>query len=139
MTAALLQQHDRSPEPEAPSSHLLAPISPALLDPTRLYILSLLDEQRWCWIRCLREHLNLSDGVITRQVAALRAAGLIETTTGVHGRKWLRPTSFGTAQLNSHVTALARLVLTARAMGAATKQTQPDWWCKVTDSSSHVS
>lgn len=93
----------------------------ALLDPTRLSIVSTLAATRWAEFGYVRDSVGLSDSALSKQVSALDKLGYVETEKGYVGKRprtWLELTRAGRDALASHVTALQRIAADAGERGA---------------------
>ncbi|MGW8380580.1 transcriptional regulator [Streptomyces sp. ODS28] len=85
----------------------------ALLDPTRLSIVSLLAAVDWAEFRWVREEAELSPSALSKQVGTLEERGYVEVERGYVGkrpRSWLALTPAGREALEKHVAALQRIV-----------------------------
>ncbi|WP_016905807.1 winged helix-turn-helix domain-containing protein [Streptomyces xiaopingdaonensis] len=90
-----------------------ADLDPVLLDPTRLSITSLLVGVKWAEFAWVRDSVGLSASALSKQVSTLEARGYVEVEKGYVGKRprtWLNLSGAGRAALNSHVTALRRIV-----------------------------
>ncbi|MEW2396080.1 transcriptional regulator [Streptomyces sp. NPDC046862] len=85
----------------------------ALLDPTRLSIVSLLTGVDWAEFGWVRETVGLSPSALSKQVGTLEARGYVEVKKGYVGKRprtWLNLTQAGRNALEGHVAALRRVV-----------------------------
>ena len=81
--------------------------------PTRLKLMTLLTAVTEAEFVTLRENLEVSDSVLSKQVTALAEAGYVRSRKGMHiGRRttWIALTSQGRAALREHVAALRELI-----------------------------
>jgi len=86
---------------------------PLIHAPARLTLMSMLTAVSEAEFATIRDRLEVSDSVLSKHVAALAAAGYVESRKGVHhGRRttWIRITGAGRAALVSHVAALRALI-----------------------------
>ncbi len=80
---------------------------------TRLGILTVLAEVRSAAFSFLRDELGLTDGNLSRHLAVLEEAGLVEITKGYKGKKPLttvRATTEGARALGAHLSALQEMI-----------------------------
>jgi len=80
---------------------------------TRLALLCVLVWRGELDFNSLRDVLSLSDGNLARHITVLQAADLVETdkrTEGHRRRTYITATEQGSAALDSHVEAMARIV-----------------------------
>ncbi|GAA0899432.1 MULTISPECIES: winged helix-turn-helix domain-containing protein [Streptomyces violaceusniger group] len=85
----------------------------ALLDPTRLSIVSLLVSVEWAEFGWVRESAGLSPSALSKQVSTLETRGYVEVKKGYVGKRprtWLALTPTGRDALERHVAALRRVV-----------------------------
>lgn len=85
----------------------------ALLDPTRLSIVSLLAGVEWAEFGWVRTSVGMSPSALSKQAGTLEARGYVEVEKGHVGKRprtWLSLTRAGRDALESHVAALHRVV-----------------------------
>jgi DNA-binding MarR family transcriptional regulator len=85
----------------------------ALLDPTRLSIVSLLAGVEWAEFGWVRETVGMSASALSKQVGTLEARGYVEVKKGYVGKRprtWISLSQTGRDALESHVAALHRVV-----------------------------
>jgi DNA-binding transcriptional ArsR family regulator len=95
-------------------------LDPLLLDPTRLTIMSLLGSAQWCEYGFVRDTAQLTSPALSKQVATLTEAGLIDVHKGYVGktpRTWLRATSEGRKRIAEHIRGLQAIADEAAAQG----------------------
>ncbi|MFD8462284.1 winged helix-turn-helix domain-containing protein [Streptomyces antimycoticus] len=93
----------------------------ALLDPTRLSIVSLLVSVEWAEFGWVRETAGMSPSALSKQVSTLETRGYVEVKKGYVGKRprtWLALTPTGRAALERHVAALHRVVEEAQRAAA---------------------
>lgn len=98
-----------------------------LLDPTRLTIVSLVSAANWCEFAFVRDHAQLSDSALSKQLTTLGGAGLVEIRKGYAGKRprtWVRATPAGRERLGAHLAALQQIA--DRARQAATDRPDSD-------------
>ncbi|MHB1234680.1 MAG: winged helix-turn-helix domain-containing protein [Microbacteriaceae bacterium] len=81
--------------------------------PVRLSILSALVKVDEAEFQLVRDAVELTDSVLSRQVGVLEAAGYVRVRKGYVGKRprtWLAATPTGRAALQRHLTALRSLV-----------------------------
>ncbi len=81
--------------------------------PARLKLMTLLTAVSEAEFSTLRDHLQVSDSVLSKHVSALADAGYVRSRKGVHaGRRttWIALTSQGRTALSAHVAALRELI-----------------------------
>ena len=81
--------------------------------PTRLKLMTMLTAVSEAEFATLRESLEVSDSVLSKQVTALADAGYVRSRKGTHvGRRttWIALTSKGRTALRTHVAALRELI-----------------------------
>jgi DNA-binding transcriptional ArsR family regulator len=103
-------------------------LDPLLLDPTRLAIVSLLGSVQWCEFGFVRDSVQLTDPALSKQVATLTRAELIQVHKGYVGkapRTWLRATARGRERLARHLDALQAIAARARTTAAEQPTVQP--------------
>ncbi|MEV5411670.1 transcriptional regulator [Thermopolyspora sp. NPDC052614] len=96
-----------TPEPEA---HELNPVIHA---PTRLRIVALLAATEEAEFALVRDSVGVSDSVLSKQAAALEAAGYVRVRKGHVGKRpktWFSLTKEGRAAYAGHVAALQAIV-----------------------------
>ncbi len=92
----------------------------ALLDPTRLSIVSLLAATRWAEFGYVRDSVGLSDSALSKQASALDKLGYVEVEKGYVGKRprtWLNLSQTGRAALTRHITAMQRIADSASQAG----------------------
>lgn len=86
--------------------------------PTRLSIVSMLAPSEGVEFRFLRDHLELSDSVLSKHISALESAGYVSVRKENLGkgrrRTWVDLTNDGLAAFDAHVAALDQIVARAR-------------------------
>lgn len=85
-----------------------------LTPPKRLAALGMLANTKRVDFTLIRDHLELSDSDLSKQMAALSAAGYVEvkkTGKGADRRTWYSITKAGRAAMTTHIGALNALVL----------------------------
>lgn len=88
-------------------------LSPLLLDPTRLAIVSLLAATEWAEFGWVRDTVELSDSALSKQVTTLSKSGYLEVRKGYVGKRprtWLNLSEAGHQSLRAHVAALQDIV-----------------------------
>lgn len=91
-------------------------IDPLLTAPKRLAVLGVLANSSNTEFAFLREHLELSDSDLSKQMSALVESGYAsvrKTGRGRHRQTWFRITKPGRLALRAHVAALHALVTEA--------------------------
>lgn len=81
--------------------------------PTRLQLMTMLTAVSEAEFSTLRESLEVSDSVLSKQVTVLTEAGYVRSRKGVHvGRRttWIALTANGRTALRAHVAALRELI-----------------------------
>jgi DNA-binding MarR family transcriptional regulator len=81
--------------------------------PTRLSIVSLLAATEWAEFKFLRDHLELSDSALSKQLTTLEESGYAEIRKGFVGKRartWVRLTRQGHRAFAGHVAALQQIV-----------------------------
>jgi DNA-binding MarR family transcriptional regulator len=79
----------------------------------RLGILAVLREARRADFSYLRDALELTDGNLSRHIAVLEQAGLVEVEKGFEGKRsrtWVQATRAGRAALDAELAALRELI-----------------------------
>ncbi len=92
----------------------LRDLDPVLSTPKKLAAMGVLANARDVEFSFLREHLELSDSDLSKQMRALTEVGYVTVKKrgrGAQRRTWFRATSAGSAALRSHIQALNDLVL----------------------------
>lgn len=88
-------------------------LDPILQAPARLKLMTMLTAVSEAEFVTLREHLAVSDSVLSKHVSALAAEGYVRSRKGVHaGRRttWISLTPSGRDALKAHVAALRELI-----------------------------
>jgi len=88
-------------------------LDPILQAPARLKLMTMLTAVSEAEFVTLREHLAVSDSVLSKHVSALAAEGYVRSRKGVHaGRRttWISLTPAGRGALKAHVAALRELI-----------------------------
>jgi DNA-binding transcriptional ArsR family regulator len=106
----------------ATSSDEFDGVEPLLVDPARLFVVSLLSTTAWCRFGFVRDTIGLTTSALSRHVAKLREAGYAETTTGIHGRTWIRLTPIGQDRFACHVAALHTIITKASELVAQARR-----------------
>jgi len=105
---------ERSPGRSAERSAETAPALDAVIHaPTRLRIVALLAATHEVEFAFVRDTLELSDSALSKQAAALEAAGYVRIRKGHVGKRprtWFSLTREGRAAYESHVAALQEIV-----------------------------
>ncbi|MGX1851722.1 winged helix-turn-helix domain-containing protein [Streptomyces sp. NPDC055299] len=99
-----------------------AELSPLLVDPTRLSIVSLLAATEWAEFGLVRDSVGMSDSALSKQVTTLSKPGYIEVRKGYVGKRprtWLSLSDTGRSALQAHIAALHQIVEQARQTGPA--------------------
>jgi DNA-binding MarR family transcriptional regulator len=94
-------------------SHPRHRLDEAIHSPVRLSVVSALSGVDRAEFGEVRDAVEVSDSVLSKQVAALEAAGYVEVTKGRVGRRprtWLALTDEGRAALRAHLAALRALL-----------------------------
>ena len=81
-------------------------LDPALLDPTRLSIVSLLAATNWAEFGYVRDSVRVSDSALSKQVSALDKLGYVEVDKGYVGKRprtWLNLSDAGREALTAHL------------------------------------
>ena len=81
--------------------------------PVRLSLLALLIKVENAEFGTVRDALDVSDSVLSKQVSQLEAAGYVRVTKGYVGKRprtWLSATETGTSALRRHLDALRAVV-----------------------------
>ncbi|MFG2606541.1 winged helix-turn-helix domain-containing protein [Streptomyces sp. NPDC048514] len=97
-----------------------AQVDPALVDPTRLAIVSLLSSTKWVEFAFVRDTVGLSDSALSKQIAKLEGRDYVEAKRGYVGKRprtWLALTKTGREALDSHLSALQNIVAASRRTG----------------------
>ncbi|WP_370882725.1 winged helix-turn-helix domain-containing protein [Kineosporia succinea] len=101
---------------------------PALMDPTRFGIVSLLAATRWAEFSYVRDSLGLSDSALSKQASHLSKAGYLEVHKGYVGKRprtWLRLSPAGRNALAGHIRYLQEVARTARELGQSHEPESP--------------
>jgi len=96
------------------------PVDPALVDPTRLSIVSVLSSAQWAEFAFVRDTVGLSDSALSKQVSKLEDRGYVEVKRGHVGKRprtWLNLSDAGRHALEGHVRALQNIVAASRRAG----------------------
>lgn len=91
----------------------MADLDAQIMPPARLKLMASLTAVSEAEFATLREHLDVSDSVLSKHVAVLEGAGYVTRRKGVHrGRRttWIALTRPGRKALSAHVTALRALI-----------------------------
>jgi len=89
------------------------PIDPEVHAPTRLQLMTMLSAVNEAEFATLRDHLDVSDSVLSKHLSALSAIGYVRTRKATHRGKrttWIKITGTGRNALQSHVSALRALI-----------------------------
>ncbi|MEU0839953.1 transcriptional regulator [Streptomyces sp. NPDC005962] len=100
----------------------------ALLDPTRLSIVSLLAGVNWAEFGWVRETVGLSASALSKQVSTLEARGYVEVKKGYVGKRprtWINLSRTGRDALEGHVAALRRVVEESQRAAARHEEQTP--------------
>ncbi|GGT42364.1 winged helix-turn-helix domain-containing protein [Streptomyces purpureus] len=92
-----------------PGSHPRHALEPLLTSPVRLSVVAALAPLGKAEFAFVRDLVEVSDSVLSKQVAALEEAGLVAVEKGRVGRRprtWLRLTDAGREVYARHLTAL---------------------------------
>lgn len=84
-----------------------------LTAPVRLSIIAALVRVDSAEFHTVRDSLEVSDSVLSKQVAALEAAGFVSVVKGYVGKRprtWLAATAEGKAALAAHLAALRAII-----------------------------
>jgi DNA-binding MarR family transcriptional regulator len=84
-----------------------------LNSPVRLSIMAALAHVDDAEFQALRDAVEVSDSVLSKQVGVLEAVGYVEVTKGYVGKRprtWLKVTEQGREALRHHLTALHALI-----------------------------
>ncbi|KOG52177.1 ArsR family transcriptional regulator [Streptomyces griseoflavus] len=107
----------------SPGSHPRHALAPLLNSPVRLSVVAALAPVEKAEFAVVRELVEVSDSVLSKQVAALEAAGWVAVAKGRVGRRartWLSLTDEGRVVYERHLTAL-RAIAEGAGAGAATR------------------
>jgi DNA-binding transcriptional ArsR family regulator len=85
-------------------------VDPLLVDPVRLFVVSLLCSTEWCRFGFVRDTVGLSKPAMSRHITRLRSEDYVTTTMGIYGRTWIKLTPLGLDRFASHVAALHGIV-----------------------------
>ncbi|MFH8594902.1 transcriptional regulator [Streptomyces rimosus] len=105
----------------SPGSHPRHALAPLLNSPVRLSVVAALAPVEKAEFALVRELVEVSDSVLSKQVAALESAGWVAVTKGRVGRRartWLSLTAEGRVVYERHLTALRAI---AEGAGAAAR------------------
>ncbi|QHC23174.1 winged helix-turn-helix domain-containing protein [Streptomyces sp. GS7] len=97
-----------------------AELSPLLVDPTRLSIVSLLAATQWAEFGWVRDSVGMSDSALSKQVTTLSKPGYIDVRKGYVGKRprtWLSLSDSGRSALEAHIAALHEIVEQSRQAG----------------------
>jgi DNA-binding transcriptional ArsR family regulator len=84
-------------------------LDPALLDPTRFSIVSLLVATKWADFGFVRDSIGLSDSALSKQITTLARLNYVDVEKGYVGKRprtWLRLNPTGRQALGRHVASL---------------------------------
>jgi DNA-binding MarR family transcriptional regulator len=84
--------------------------------PTRLGIVALLAANQVVEFAIVRDHVQVSDSVLSKQVSTLEGAGYVKVKKGYVGKRprtWLSLTKAGRTALEGHLAALNQIVAQA--------------------------
>jgi DNA-binding transcriptional ArsR family regulator len=99
-----------------------AELSPLLVDPTRLNIVSLLAATEWAEFGWVRDSVGMSDSALSKQVTTLGKSGYVEMRKGYVGKRprtWLSLSDAGREALRVHIAALQRIAEQSQRAGQA--------------------
>jgi len=88
-------------------------LDPIIHAPKRLGAMAMLAAATWVEFSFIREHLDISDSDLSKQMSALVNAGYARVRKRGHGRSgqtWFAATAEGRAALKRHMAALRTLV-----------------------------
>lgn len=88
-------------------------LDPHIHAPARLTLMTMLTGVSEVEFATLRDHLDVSDSVLSKHLSALAGLDYVRTRKGVHvGRRttWVALTSKGATALEAHVAALRRII-----------------------------
>jgi DNA-binding MarR family transcriptional regulator len=103
-------------------SHPRHELAEPLSHPVRFSIVALLAPATRVEFSFVRDRVEVSDSVLSRQVSALEQAGLVKVHKGFVGKRartWLSLTAQGRRTFERHLAALRRIVEGEREDGAA--------------------
>ena len=89
-------------------------LDPLLSTPKKLAAIGMLANAREVEFAFMRDHLNLSDSDLSKQMSALVDAGYVKVKksgSGPNRKTWFRCTGAGKTAMNRHLAALNALVL----------------------------
>jgi DNA-binding MarR family transcriptional regulator len=89
--------------------------------PARLSIVALLAASQWVEFSVTRDHVGVSDSVLSKHVTTLETAGYVKVKKGYVGKRprtWLQLTRSGRTAFEGHVAALHAIVQQATLAGA---------------------
>ncbi len=95
------------------SAHPRRQLSEHLGNPIRLSLVAALSSRDEADFATLRDHLEVSDSVLSRQTVKLEEAGIVKVRKGFVGKRprtWLSLTSDGRKAWNNHVAALRDII-----------------------------
>ncbi|GAB2810970.1 transcriptional regulator [Actinocorallia aurea] len=98
----------------------MSPLDPVIHAPVRLQIMSLLAAAQEAEFSFVRDSVEVSDSVLSKQAAALEGAGYVVIRKGHVGKRprtWLSLTEEGRAAFRTYVAELQRIV--GRPIGSA--------------------
>jgi DNA-binding MarR family transcriptional regulator len=90
--------------------------------PARLSIVALLAASQWVEFGVTRDHVGVSDSVLSKHVTTLETAGYVKVKKGYVGKRprtWLQLTKPGRTAFEGHLNALHEIVHQATLAGAA--------------------
>ncbi|ROO83116.1 transcriptional regulator [Actinocorallia herbida] len=91
----------------------MSPLDPVIHAPVRLQIMSLLAAAQEAEFSFVRDSVEVSDSVLSKQAAALENAGYVAIRKGHVGKRprtWLSLTPEGRAEFRAYVAELQRIV-----------------------------
>jgi DNA-binding MarR family transcriptional regulator len=91
----------------------MAELDPDLQQPTRLRLLTMLTAVSAAEFTTLRDHLDVSDSVLSKHITALTSLEYLKSRKGVHaGRRttWISLTPTGRTALSEHAQALRDII-----------------------------
>ena len=87
-------------------------LDPALLDPTRFSIVSLLVATKWAEFGFVRDAIGMSDSALSKQITTLSKLNYVDVEKGYVGKRprtWLRLNPTGRQALGRHVAGLREI------------------------------
>ena len=87
-------------------------LDPALLDPTRFSIVSLLVATKWAEFSFVRDAIGMSDSALSKQITTLGKLNYVDVEKGYVGKRprtWLRLNPTGRQALGRHVAGLREI------------------------------